>query len=325
MAKLSQAIQINTPFDRGARSLPPGVLTMLVARQRAFSFARQFRLEADLPKFLCLRLFIAPIEAHLFTRPATHEDKVNWLRTTFLKSTDYKSPRGGEFALRITESRGQVYFGKLSKKQYYELHEKAPDDISERSVEDWPYVSLAADLTPQRQVFVVEDNSTVFRKPDVLARVLTEMANEAMYVHGYAASFEPLVREESFWQLVEAAQEVFAVTFRLRSPNLFGASSNANSTLKQLQSTFHNTETEVTLRNEKGQLTLPKERLDSYREYADKGGGGWELTLRSKGKARRKRKVKSSDRALRVTIDVSDDAEGRSSLRAALSRFLDLL
>lgn len=279
-----------------------------------------------MPQFVCLRLFLTPIESHLFAKPASQAEKLGWLRKSFLKSINHKSPKGGNFALRVKPERDFVFSGKLARRQVFSIHERTPDDVSDREVENWPYVVFRADLSPERQVFVVEENSAVFRSIDVLTRVLTEMATDAVFVHGYAASFEPIVQEQSFWQLVEKeSQGVFAVTFRLRSPNLFGGALKANETLKQLQAAFNNTEADISLRNDKGQLRLPRERVESFREYADKGGGSWELTYAPKGKSKRRRKTKSSTRALRIAIDVEGDQTAQDAVKAALIRFIEHL
>jgi hypothetical protein len=85
---------------------------------------------------------------------------------------------------------------------------------------------------------------------------------------------------------------------------MFGAGVKANEALKDLQKIFNNTELDLRIQNPQGKLQAPKEELDKYREYADKGGGKWQITARKKGK--KKRKYKSENSALRYKEEVPD-------------------
>lgn len=267
-------------------------------------------------QFVCLRFFIVPVEQHLFTKPVAAAIKLGWFRDECLRSREYRTKEGAEYALRITERTDSYVIGKLSRKRILEVHEKGDEDIANREVEDWPYLDFYADMA--QQVVVIRDNSAVVREPGMVARVLTHMANEAMFLHGYATSFEPLVRPESFWQEIERSEGVFAVKFKLKSPNFFGASSEANEALRELRGVFNNTETDIVLKNEQGKLTLPHDVLDTYRDYADKGGGSWSLTIK---RGKRKKRIKSEDRALRITFEIDEGAEVGAILRQVLRQF----
>jgi hypothetical protein len=61
------------------------------------------------PKLAWLRLFLTPIESHLFARPASYADKMTWLRKSFLRSIDHKSPTGGEYAFRVRRERDTAF------------------------------------------------------------------------------------------------------------------------------------------------------------------------------------------------------------------------
>ena len=270
-------------------------------------------------RFVCFRFFILPVEQNLFTKDVPDEQKLTWFRDEFLRNRDFRTKEGPEYALRVTERSDDFVIGKLSKKRYYALHEKGADDIRDREIEDWPYLDFLADFRRGEQLVVIRFNSSVVRDLTTLGKVLTEMANQVMFNRGYATSFEPLVKPDSFWHEVERAEGVFAVKFKLKSPNLFGAASEANEALRELRNIFNNTEADITLKNEQGRLTLPHDAIETYRDYADRGGGSWSLTVR---RGNSKRRIKSEDKAVRITVDIPDGADLGAILRDVLERFL---
>jgi hypothetical protein len=268
--------------------------------------------------FLIFRFFIVPLDQHLFTTPVADQQKRGWFNGEFLRNQEYRTKKGAEFALFITERTGDFVLGKLSCKRMYELHEKGTEDINLRPIEDWPFLEFLADMS--RQIMLIRENTAIIREVSTLAGVLSEMANVSMFNHGYTTSFEPLVRPDSFWTEVEQSDGVYRLQFRLKSPNLFGADSDANEALRRLRERFNNTEADIVLRNEQGKLALPRKELETYRDYADKGGGSWSLTVK---KGKRTRKIKSEQNAVRITIEMPDDANLLQALKIALQNFFD--
>ena len=273
-------------------------------------------------KYVCFRFFIVPIDQHLFAKPVSHDEKMKMLGKAFFKRHDYTLPTGGEFAIRITYSEGNYAYGKLSRKQYYDLHEKGPDDIKETTVEDWPFLEFLCDTTEHKQLLVIQYNSRIIPKISTISHVLTEIVNIGMFSYGYSVSFQPLVSETSFWEYVGQSEGIFRLSFNLQSPNLFGADQKANESLKKLQEVFNNTETRITLANQGGDLKIPKDIVETYRDYADKGGGNWELVTKRKNK---KRKIKSSDKSIKVTVEFDETEDRKHILHEALKRFMGLL
>lgn len=273
--------------------------------------------------YICFRFFLVALEEHLFTRPATSRDKLRWFAEAFLANRDLTGPTGVEYAVRITERQGNLFFGKLSRRQPKDIRKKGPKDIVETTIDDWPFVNFVCDVASDHQLLVIRYNTAIFRSPAELEKVLTHLANNWLFVHGYAASFKPIVDEASFWRIVSESEGVFTLRFELQSPNLFGASIRANEALKEVQRRYNNNRTRISLSNDKGELRLPEDEVDSYREYADKGGGSWELVVKRNG---RKRRHKSSDRAVRISIDVGESSPLNAEvLKSALIKFLERL
>jgi hypothetical protein len=264
---------------------------------------------------------MVPIDAHLFSSPGNYETKLGWFTEAFLTNLDLKSKREHEYAIRTIEKNRNVVFGKISRKQLYHHHEKIPNDITEVNIEDWPYVSFVCDTREKVQVLVVEYDSHIIQKIGIFAETLSELANINMYRYGCSVSFEPLVDDKTFWNLIESSEGVYAVSFSLSSPNIFGAESAANEALAELRETYNNNRVNVTLANDQGKLLVPRDKIDTYRDYADRGGGNWKVVIQRNNK---KRKYASTERAIKVTIE----AEGKGNvdtLRKALENFLEIL
>ncbi|MBA7526896.1 hypothetical protein ES705_19067 [subsurface metagenome] len=233
---------------------------------------------------------------------------------------DYDIKIGTEFAIRILQKHDTIHCGKISRKRIFEKHEKTPSDITDVKEENWPYLLFVCDTSSDRQLLIIEYKISFGYKITKLTEILAELSNQRLYNNGYAATFEPIVGKETFWNIIAGSDGVFALTFNLVSPNLFGASSNANDALKKMQELFNNNRAAVSLYNDKGKLKIPKERVESYREYADGGGGNWKITVQTKKK--RKRTYKSAERALKITVE-TEDGESIEILKAALLQFLD--
>lgn len=273
-------------------------------------------------KYICFRFMLVPIEAHLFAKPSGERQRLRWFAESFLVNRDYRTSHGTEYAVRVTRRQRKLFFGKLSKRFVKEFRRKRPDDIEEAQVEDWPYVDFVCDLRSGHQLLVIRYNTALFRNAMALRRVLTELTNEQLFLRGYEASFNPVVDVRSFWDIVSSSEGVYKLKFDLKSPNLFGAEKSASEALRETQARFNSSGVQVELRNPKAKLQVREEEVESYRDYADAGGGTWELTVR---KGKRRRQYNSANRAIRVRIEAEVDAERASILAEALHRFLGML
>lgn len=271
-------------------------------------------------KYICLRVFLVPIEDHLFLEPADHDQRFEWLRENFFTNQELITATGTTYGIRISGSEDKLVWGKLSKKSTALLHRITPDDIEEISESDWPYVAFMADMRKGIQKMVVQYWSAFTPRIDTLVHQLTEIASKQMFRHGYSVIFDTLNDPSSFWQIVDRSHAIYSVKFSLTSPNIFGASSNANESLKMLQQQFHINRLEFKLTNDNGDLNVDRKRLDDYREYADRGGGEWEITSLQDDK---KKKTNSSQRARKPVIE-TENPENFESLKRAMKAFEDI-
>lgn len=279
-------------------------------------------------KYVCFTLSIIPIEEHLFVKPASYEQKIKWLKDAFFNNLDLESKDGTEYAIRIIEPKqleiehkDSCIIGKLSKKKHAHLHEKTPEDIEDKYREDWPYVGFIFDMRENIQKFILEHDKSFIRSLNSFRKTIEELINERMFEHGYSTSLELKIKEKAFWNIVDSADGVYSLTFELLSPNIFGASSKASESLKELQKILNNNKTKVTFINDKGKLKIPKDTITTYQEYADAGAGSWKIIIHKNNK---KRGHYSAEKALTISVEAEDKADV-STLMEALQKFLDTL
>jgi len=165
---------------------------------------------------------------------------------------------------------------------------------------------------------IVADPPWQYKNKKTGKKHLKEIANYKMFSHGYSVAFELLVKEKAFWKIIDSAEGVYGIHFSLHSPNLFGADEEADNALKELQKIFNNNRAEFDLSNDQAKLKVPKERIKSFQEYADKGGGYWKISVQ---KNNRRRTHRSSEQALTVTVEAEERAN-IETLKQVLYEFL---
>ncbi|NLE04698.1 MAG: hypothetical protein GX638_07855, partial [Crenarchaeota archaeon] len=97
---------------------------------------------------------------------------------------------------------------------------------------------------------------------------------------------------------------IYQIAFELNAPNLFGGSKKANEWLADLKQKHNMTKVAVDFRNENAELNYHAEELESYRDYADSGGGNWTLGIIKDG---RKRSFKSEQHLRKEEIEFNAD------------------
>ncbi len=276
-------------------------------------------------KHLCFTYFIVPIEEHLFTKPVPYETQRDWLKEAMFSNQEFTTAKGVDYAVRIKdkeqlsfEDDKNIIIGKLSRKKHTHIYEKTPDDIKEKDREDWPFVGFICDMRKKHQKLVMEYDSKVISRMNSFKKNLQEIANYKMFSHGYSVAFELLVKEKAFWKIIDSADGVYGIHFVLHSPNLFGADEEADKALKELQKIFNNNRAEFDLTNDQAKLNVPKERITSFQEYADRGGGYWKISVK---KNNRRRTHSSSEQALTVTVEAEERAN-IETLKQVLREFL---
>ena len=159
-------------------------------------------------------------------------------------------------------------------------------------------------IDQETQIFACQHNYDI-ATADNIKNVLEILTNAAISSFGYVVKLEYIVDKFKFWNIIEESNGIFQIAFKLNAPNLFGGSKVANQWLKELKDKHNMTTVGVDVRNENAALTYDEEELESYRDYADSGGGEWTLAVLQKG---RRRKYKSANHLRQKDLDLENDS-----------------
>lgn len=191
------------------------------------------------------------------------------------------------------------YFLKSTDVHLINLDEKL---FSEEDILNWEKVFFVIDQ--ETQIFACQQNYDV-ATADNIKNVLEILTNAAISSFGYVVKLEYIVDKFKFWNIIEESNGIFQIAFKLNAPNLFGGSKVANQWLRELKDKHNMTTVGVDVRNENASLTYVEEELESYRDYADSGGGEWTLAVLQKGK---RRKYKSANHLRQKELDLDNDS-----------------
>lgn len=174
--------------------------------------------------------------------------------------------------------------------------------FSEEDIINWEKIFFVIDQ--ETQIFACQHNYDI-ATADNIKNVLEILTNAAISSFGYVVKLEYIVDKFKFWNIIEESNGIFQIAFKLNAPNLFGGSKVANQWLKELKDKHNMTTVGVDVRNENAALTYDEEELESYRDYADSGGGEWTLAVLQKG---RRRKYKSANHLRQKDLDLENDS-----------------
>lgn len=191
------------------------------------------------------------------------------------------------------------YFLKSTDVHLINLDEKL---FIEEDILNWEKVFFVIDQ--ETQIFACQQNYDI-ATADNIKNVLEILTNSAISSFGYVVKLEYIVDKFKFWNIIEESNGIFQIAFKLNAPNLFGGSKVANQWLKELKDKHNMTTVGVDVRNENASLTYVEEELESYRDYADSGGGEWTLAVLQKGK---RRKYKSANHLRQKELDLDNDS-----------------
>jgi hypothetical protein len=190
------------------------------------------------------------------------------------------------------------------------------DLFNESDIPNWEKLFFVIDT--EKQIVIFEYNTPI-ATPDNVKNVLNQLTNKTANQSGYEVKLEFLVDKFAFWDIIKESNGIYQIAFDLNAPNLFGGSKKANEWLKTLKEMHNITHVGVDFRNENAELNYEQSELESYRDYADSGGGSWTLGVLLNG---RKKKFKSVNHLRRkeVELNTNDPRETKRILKIIIER-----
>jgi hypothetical protein len=192
--------------------------------------------------------------------------------------------------------------------------------FSEEDIQNWEKVFFMIDQ--ENQIFACQQDYDV-ATADNIKNVLELLANAPLANFGYVIKLDYIVDKHSFWSIIKTSNGIFQIAFKLNAPNLFGGSKVANAWLRQLKERHNMTSVGVDVRNDNAALRYDQEEMESYRDYADSGGGEWTLTVLQNHK---KKKFKSANHLRQKDLEIQNDSPGYilSNIEEVIRKMIDI-
>lgn len=209
---------------------------------------------------------------------------------------------------------GRFLVGKMAKYRQAHLGTKVPGDIQEFDVDNWIPVYVVVDVLGQ-YIFVQKDYK--FGTEEQVCNALQEgLRIPVLETYNHLLFIEPKLEAGRFWSIVEGHNKIYKIDLTMISPNILETNKKARKALEELKKLFGQDDVAIRLRNENGDLKVPKNPISEYVDYIEEGEGKWAVT--TEGDRGGKKTHKSIDSAMIFEIstpDPEEQAEESSQLR----------
>ncbi|QZY56650.1 hypothetical protein [Crassaminicella profunda] len=253
-----------------------------------------------------LRYFVIPTEQEsLMKNPNKVEVINNFVYGT--KQNFKKLPLGKRNGILyfIREIKKGVYLFKFGKQKLLTKHNPTEEDINDNVEEDnYPYVYIIMDTN--YQIILIERNTSIFKDVNEVKAKFQKFVEVHIIKEGYYFKVEEITYENKFWKYIENSKEIYSLTLKLNSPNLFGGRLKANKILKFLSKKYNNNQMQFKLISDKGQLLITKDNINDFIKYIVGGGGSWELKSYFDGK---RQIIKSNNEKNVKTVTINENVE----------------
>lgn len=186
--------------------------------------------------------------------------------------------------------------GRLAKHKQIGLGQLTDEDVIEHLADDWIPIWVIFDL--RDQYVGVELNSRFGRLDHVQSVIGAGLSRGVADVYKHDVVVSPVTNPKRFWDVVQSYKCIYRISLHFVSPNIFNTPASARETIESWQQVFNQTEANIVLKNDHGELVAEEEALADPIEYISEGEGDWRVT------------VANSQDEPRVTFSSTDDIEG---------------
>lgn len=202
--------------------------------------------------------------------------------------------------------RGQYYIGRLAKKTKKPIGEiSTNNDVRQRHVDSWVAIWIMFEVDHQ---YIFTENNHEFGDINHVSNVLKLVLSEfSQQTYDHTVIIEPVLVENSFWELVASAEKIYRIRLAFVSPNIFGAEAKSKEWLDSVKRLFNQEKAVITIENSRGELVADREHLKGPMKYIENGEGAWEV--RARGPNQRKAVThKSENHIEKVTMKIPQSA-----------------
>jgi hypothetical protein len=172
---------------------------------------------------------------------------------------------------------GRFMVGRLAKKKEIGVGQLRDQDIVEITTDDWIPVWLAIDISGQ--YMAVEMNPRFGGLEHVLQVLQHGLTAPIQHAYRHEILISAVTDARAFWDIVHEANRIFRVSLKFVSPNFLNTPRRARELLQSWKEIYNQTEANIDLKNEEGELRVPEDDLTEPVEYISAGEGSWTLEV----------------------------------------------
>ena len=148
-------------------------------------------------------------------------------------------------------------------------------DFKPKTIDNWPFVRILIDNSPQTQIIAIERNDEAFHDTTTVANILTRAIKKRMGYFGLDFYIRPIFEKRKFWDIINKHQgEINYVRFELVAPNLSNISEALNFNLRDIHESTNSKQTNIELSsNTNLRISSEDEFVGGMVKYASQGGG----------------------------------------------------
>lgn len=134
-----------------------------------------------------------------------------------------------------------------------------------------PFINIIIDVP--RQILLVETDTTIFQKPEVIPGRVAVFLTEQMTQHGILCSASEISDGKEFWDKIQELDSVEDVMLEFNAPNFFGSENEVDKMVNETydETNFH--KMKIVLKNKITGLKFYYERFHKHIQRLSEGAG----------------------------------------------------
>ncbi len=186
--------------------------------------------------------------------------------------------------VHVSNPRNGLHICKLAKERRFTKQDETTYGVEPVQDHEYPYITVI--LETVAQVVLIQKKTTAFSELKDSQRALEEVFSRVGRFGRFRFVLAPISLRRSFWDVVDTAEEIYRLQITIEGPNFFSDAWKGEDIARKLERFYGSTKTDVALRNDGGQLKIPREDFADPVRVVSAGGGEYRLRFRRKGHTR---------------------------------------
>jgi hypothetical protein len=164
-----------------------------------------------------------------------------------------------------------VFALEFAREEFFTKPVEGENAIEEVQDTRTPFIFVIIDL--KRQIFLIQEKSTVFQNVDISQNKLERFFDEQLEYIGLKILLKAITDKKDFWREVETLDSINDFKLVLNAPNLFEGRFKASDLVKEFHDDYNFTELQIRFKSALGKLRLYKENAQEFISLITSGGG----------------------------------------------------